>query len=62
MRNAPEIPTFTSWFAAKYQASFEQRYRHPGVRQDEYLARHIEHSREYMHEQLQLIASAASAP
>ncbi|WP_447742460.1 hypothetical protein [Pseudomonas laurentiana] len=52
------IPTFQEWFLRKHGTTFEARYRHPHVKQDWYLAAHIDMSREYMHEQLQVIAHA----
>lgn len=51
-----QMPTFDEWFEAKYHKSFDDLYCHGRLHISEVLIQHINHSREYMQEQLQAVA------
>lgn len=57
-----QIPEFNEWFEKKYFRSFDELYCHGGMSQTGVLIRHIQHSREYMQEQLQAIADEQLKP
>ena len=58
--DAYQVPSFEEWFEAKYFRTFDETYCHPYMSQVGILIHHIQHSREYMQEQLQAIANQSS--
>lgn len=51
-----QVPSFDEWFEAKYFRTFDEAYCDGTMSHTGILVHHIQHSREYMQEQLQIIA------